>query len=106
MRTINVEELEANLRDLLRAVREGEVLRVVYDGEVVAEVARPEPAEPPPPSPAPPAELEAQLQALEAAGQLRRATHPENRWRGFSSGLGLDPQVVDQILDEMRADRF
>lgn len=102
MRTVDVEELEANLRDLLRAVRAGEVLRVVFDGEVVAEVVRPGAAEPPPP----PGELEAQLQALEAAGELRRPTHPENRWRGFASGAGLDPEVVQQILDEVRADRF
>lgn len=98
MRTIDVGELEANLRDLLRAVRAGESLRVVDDGEVVAEV-RPRTEE------AAASDLESRLQALAAAGQIRRALIPRGDWQWAPRGLGLDPAIVDELLDDLRSDR-
>lgn len=119
MRTVDVTELESNLRDLLRAVRAGETLRVVHDGEVVAELARPRAGAPEeardgareevreevPPS-GRGADPEARLQALAAAGQVQLPRDPDSRWRWTPKGLGLDPATVQQLLDDVRADRW
>jgi antitoxin (DNA-binding transcriptional repressor) of toxin-antitoxin stability system len=98
MPKVGVKELKARLSHYLRAVKRGEVVIVTERDRVIAELKAP------PTHEAAPAEAREALATLVASGEVTRATSEKRRWRWSVAGLGLSPETVTRLLDELRAD--
>jgi antitoxin (DNA-binding transcriptional repressor) of toxin-antitoxin stability system len=99
MKAIGVKELKTRLSEYLRLVKGGETILVTERNEVVAEMrpARRQlcPAD----------ALEELLDALSDTGEISRSSLPKRGWGWRSRGIGLTPETVQALLDELRADR-
>jgi antitoxin (DNA-binding transcriptional repressor) of toxin-antitoxin stability system len=98
MKAVGVKQLKARLSEYLRVVKAGEVVLVTERNEVVAELR-------PPREPPPVMESEDTLQLLADAGEITRARQPKGGWRWKAKGIGLPEGTVQDLLDEIRADR-
>jgi len=99
MRTVDIQQLGARLREHLRAVREGETLRVMDGDEMIAELGPVRWATGPTPG------VEDRLRALAESGQLERARRPREGWHWASRGAQVPSHVMDALPDDLRADR-
>lgn len=99
MRTVGIKLLKARLSEYLRVVRSGETVLVTDRDEVVAELR------PVSRRPAPREGVEDVLQGLAERGEITRAVREKGTWTWRVRGLGLGPGTVDEILDDLRADR-
>lgn len=99
MRTVGVRRLKARLSEYLRAVRSGETLLVTDRDEVIAELR------PVSPRPVPREGSEDVLQGLAERGEISRAVREKGDWTWHAHGLGLPSSEVDELLDDLRADR-
>jgi antitoxin (DNA-binding transcriptional repressor) of toxin-antitoxin stability system len=98
MPKVGVRELKARLSHYLRAVKRGEVVVVTERNQVIAELKAP------PAHDTVPVEAREALATLVASGEVTRAVAEKRRWRWSVAGLGLSPEVVTRLLDELRAD--
>ncbi len=99
MRTVGIKQLKARLSEYLRAVRSGESVLVTDRDEVVAELR------PVSRRPAPREGIEDVLQGLAERGEITRAVREKGTWTWHVRGLGLPPGTVDELLDDLRAER-
>ncbi len=99
MKAVGIKQLKARLSEYLRLVKAGETVLVTEREEVVAEIrpARRQPAQS--------GDLEAILDRLAEAGELTRASQGRQGWTWAPRGLGLPVAAVEELLDELRADR-
>ncbi len=100
MKAVGVKELKTHLSHYLRLVKAGDTVLVTERDEVVAEL-RPTRRQLAPPDD----DMEAILDDLAAKGEITRAALPKKGWRWKHGTLGLPEGTVQQILDELRADR-
>lgn len=98
MKAIGIKELKARLSEFVRLVKTGETILVTERDEVVAEL-RPVRRQPPRET------LEDVLDSLAASGEITRSALPKKNWTWKARGLGLSPEIVQRILDEIHADR-
>jgi antitoxin (DNA-binding transcriptional repressor) of toxin-antitoxin stability system len=100
MKVVGIKVLKARLSEYVRLARAGEIVLVSDRAEVVAELG-------PPRYQASPADsLDAILDRLAERGSLTRSTLPIADLSPPPPGLGLSPELVTRLLDDLREDRF
>jgi prevent-host-death family protein len=101
MRAIGIRDLKARLSEYVRLAKSGETILVTDHDEVVAELGPARRAQTVPGS------LEDILQRLAEDGKITRARlAKEKGWTWKAAGLGLPEGTAEEILDEMREERF
>lgn len=99
MRSVGIKQLKARLSHYVRLARSGEFILVSDRDEVVAELGPVRHESPEPDS------LEAILDGLARRGQLARAGEPKRGWTWSPRSLGLPPETVTSLLDDLRRER-
>lgn len=99
MKVVGIKQLKARLSEYVRLAKTGETVLVTERDEVVAEL-RPARRQSPVAG-----RFEDVLEALCAAGEITRATHPKGDWTWRSRGLGLPPGTAQALLEDLRQDR-
>lgn len=99
VKSVGIKQLKARLSHYVRLARTGEYILVSDRDEVVAEIG-PVRHEPPEPD-----SLEAILDGLARRGQLTRAGGPKRGWTWSPRPLGLPPETVTSLLDDLRRER-
>jgi antitoxin (DNA-binding transcriptional repressor) of toxin-antitoxin stability system len=100
VKVVGIKLLKARLSEYVRLARAGEIILVSDRDEVVAELG------PPRRQPQDPESLDAVLDQLVDRGWLTRASEPKSKLRLPLPSLGMSPEAVDELLDDLRADRF
>jgi antitoxin (DNA-binding transcriptional repressor) of toxin-antitoxin stability system len=100
VKVVGIKQLKARLSEYVRLARAGEIVLVSDRDEVVAELG------PPRRQPPDPESLDAILDRLVDRGWLTRASEPKSKLRLPLPSLGMSPEEVDELLDDLRADRF
>src|SRR5688572_23037926 len=100
VKIVGIKVLKARLSEYVRLARAVEIVLVSDRDEVVAELG-------PPRYRASPADsLDAILDRLAEGGSLTRSSLPITDLPPLPPSLGLSPEVVRRLLDELREDRF
>jgi antitoxin (DNA-binding transcriptional repressor) of toxin-antitoxin stability system len=100
MKVVGIKLLKARLSEYVRLARAGEVILVSDRDEVVAELG------PPRYQVSEPDSVEAILDRLAERGSITRASQPRVPLEPAPAGLGLSPEAVTRLLDELREDRW
>ena len=100
VKSVGIKQLKARLSEYVRLVRAGEIILVTDRDEVVAELG------PPRHQARQPDSVEATLDRLADRGWLTRSSRPRSSAPVRLPSLGLSPVAVDELLDDLRADRL
>lgn len=99
MKSVGIKQLKARLSEYVRLASRGETILVSDRDEVVAELG---PVREQPPKPD---SLDALLDRLARGGQITRAARSGSGRPWAPKPLGLPPESVDRLLDDLREDR-
>jgi antitoxin (DNA-binding transcriptional repressor) of toxin-antitoxin stability system len=99
MKSVGIKLLKARLSEYVRLARSGELILVTDRDEIVAELG---PVRHAPPEPG---SVNAVLDRLARQGQVSRAKQSKEGWSWSSTALGLPPDSVDRLLNDLREDR-
>ena len=99
MKSVGIKQLKARLSEYVRLARAGESILVTDRDEVVAELG------PPRHHARQPDSIEATLDRLADRGWLTRSSRPRSNAPVRLPSLGLSSEAVDELLDDLRADR-
>jgi antitoxin (DNA-binding transcriptional repressor) of toxin-antitoxin stability system len=100
MKVVGIKLLKARLSEYVRLARAGEIILVSDRDQVVAELG------PPRYQASEPDSLEAILDRLADRGSVTRSSRPSPALEAAPLGLGLSPDRVRRLIDELREDRL
>lgn len=99
MKSVGIRQLKSKLSEYVRLAREGETILVSHRDEVVAELG------PVRRQPGTPRSLEETLERLADRGQLTRSGASKKGWSWKPATVGLEPEIVSKVLNDLRSDR-